>query len=155
MEDAMKKLLLAVSVFALIAPDIALAQQQPDRPRGDGPREGATRPAQGNNGGQTRPTRPGTGGPQIQPPRPGNGGPQIQPPRPGRPEIQPPRPGNGGRPPIVRLPRPPHGGGNWQRPPVQAPQYRYPHGYGYRRYNPGLILPSIFLGSSYYYSNYA
>ena len=38
---------------------------------------------------------------------------------------------------------------------MQAPHYRYPRGYGYRRYNPGLILPSIFLGSSYYYSNYA
>ncbi len=131
-------------------------QVRPPRPGNGGPQVQPPRP--GNGGPQVQPPRPGNGGPQIQPPRPGNGGPQIQPPRPGNggPQIQPPRPGNGGRPPVgVRPPRPPHGGGNWQRPPVSAPQYRYPRGYGYRRWNPGLILPSIFLSSGYYYNNYA
>ncbi|MDB5701036.1 MAG: hypothetical protein JWL66_1235 [Sphingomonadales bacterium] len=186
----MKKLLLAVSVFALIAPDIALAQQQPDRPGG-----GASRPAPGNGGGggPNRPTRPGTGGPQIQPPRPGNGGPQIQPPRPGTggpqiqpprpgrpdrpqpprpgnggpgnggPQIQPPRPGNGYRPqpprpvrPIVRPDRP-HRPGAGRPPnfrPIHGPSFRYPRGYRYRRWSIGLLLPSLFLSSAYYYDNY-
>lgn len=178
----MKKLLLAASVFALIAPDIALAQQQAEPPRG-----GATRPAPG--GGQARPARPGgggqpgrpgNGGPQIQPPRPGTGGPQIQPPRPGRPgnggpQIQPPRPGNGG--PQIQPPRPGNGNrpqpgrpGNGYRPgnphrpgagrppnfrPIHGPSFRYPRGYGYRRWSIGLLLPSLFLSNAYYYNNYA
>ena len=96
--------------------------------------------------------------PEIQPPRPGNGGPAIQPPRPGRPEIQPPRPGR----PEVRPPRPPgggnwrppHGGGNWNRPPIYRPGWNYPRGYAYRRWAAGLILPTIFLNSTYYYNDY-
>jgi Ni/Co efflux regulator RcnB len=177
----MKKLLLAASVIALIAPDIALAQQQPEPPR-----QGATRPAPGN--GQAMPPRPGNGGPQIQPPRPGNGGPQIQPPRPGTggpqiqpprpvgpqpprpprpgnggPQIQPPRPGNGGtRPPRpvrpIVLPGRPHRPGAGRPPnfrPIHGPSFRYPHGYRYRRWSIGLILPSLFLTNAYYYNNYA
>lgn len=162
----MKKLLLAISVFALVAPEIVLAQQQSDRSR-----EGATRPAPGG------PRPGGNGGPQVQPPRPGNGGPQIQPPRPGRPDrpqpprpgnggpqIQPPRPGNGYRPqpprparPIVR-PNRPHRPGAGRPPsfrPIHGPSFRYPRGYRYRRWSIGLILPSLFLSNSYYYNNYA
>ena len=165
----MSRTALIATIALMMGATVADAQntdrQRPDRPGGGnaGPTDrrppGMNRPVgPGNGGPQVRPPRPGNGGPQVRPPRPGNGGPQIQPPRPGNggPQIQPPRPGNGGRPPIgVRPPRPPHGGGNWQRPPVQAPQYRYPRGYNYRRYNAGLILPSIFLASTYYYSNYA
>jgi Ni/Co efflux regulator RcnB len=142
----MKKLLLAASVIALIAPDIALAQQQPEPPR-----QGATRPAPGN--GQAMPPRPGNGGPQIQPPRPGNGGPQIQPPRPGNGGTRPPRPVR----PIV-LPGRPHRPGAGRPPnfrPIHGPSFRYPHGYRYRRWSIGLILPSLFLTNAYYYNNYA
>jgi Ni/Co efflux regulator RcnB len=163
----MNKLLLAASAFALIAPDIALAQQQV-QPQPS--RQGAARPAPG--GGQARPPRPANGGPQVQPPRPGTGGPQIQPPRPGRPQpprpgnggpqIQPPRPGNGARPPrpvrpIVQPGRP-HRPGAGRPPnfrPIHGPAFRYPRGYRYRRYTIGLILPSLFLSNSYYYNNYA
>lgn len=165
----MKKLLLVVSVFALVAPDIAFAQAQPQSPR-----QGATRPAPGDGGGQARPSRPG--GAQNRPTRPGNGGPQIQPPRPGRP--QPPRPGSGG--PQIQPPRPGHGNGNGAYPPrpgrpnvgpnrphrpgagrppsfrpVHGPSFHYPRGYRYRRWGIGLILPSLFLSSTYYYNNYA
>ncbi|WP_293883282.1 RcnB family protein, partial [Sphingomonas sp.] len=159
----MKKLLLAVGVFALVAPDIALAQQQQQSERS---REGATRPM-----------RPGAGGPQVQPPRPGAGGAQIQPPRPvgpqpprpprpgnGGPQIQPPRPGNGVRPRPPRPPRPIVLPGRPHRPgagrphgfrPIHGPSFRYPHGYRYRRWTVGLLLPSLFLSTTYYYNNYA
>lgn len=84
---------------------------------------------------QVRPPRPGNGGPQIQPPRPGTGGPQIQPPRPGRPDVRP--------------PRPPH-----HRPPHHRPPFHYPHGYHYRRWHAGLILPSLFLAAHYTFHDY-
>ena len=172
----MSRTLLFATVALMLGSTVADAQEQ-SRQRPGGDRPGMTRPSPGSdngprpvvrppgNGGpqvqpprpgrpEIQPPRPGNGGPQIQPPRPGNGGPQIQPPRPGNggPQIQPPRPGNGGRPPIVRPPRPPHGG--WNRPPISAPYYRYPRGYNYRRFNIGLLLPSVFLSSVYYYSDY-
>lgn len=67
--------------------------------------------------------------------------------------------------------RPPHGGNYWdhsrpRRPggywnnnhwnqrPVSAPPFRYPHGYGYRRWSAGLFLPALFLRTAYYYSDY-
>ena len=156
--------MLYASVALMLGATVAEAQEQSRQRPGGGDRPGQGggpgRPGQG--GGPGRPgggpgvVRPTPGGPQIQPPRPGNGGPQIQPPRPGNggPQIQPPRPGNGGRPPIVRPPRPPHGG-SWNRPPVSAPHYRYPRGYNYRRWSIGLLLPSIFLNSNYYYNDYS
>lgn len=36
----------------------------------------------------------------------------------------------------------------------RAPAFYYPRGYGYRRWTPGLILPSIFLGSAYYWNDW-
>jgi Ni/Co efflux regulator RcnB len=161
----MKKLLLVVSAFALIAPDIALAQQQS---QAQPPRKGATRPAPG--GDQARPPRPGNGRPQVQPPR--QGGPQpSRPPRPGNggpgnggPQVQPPRPGNGVRPQPPRPPRPivrpnrPHRPGAGRPPsfrPIRDQSYRYPRGYKYRRWSIGLILPGLFLSDNYYYNNYA
>jgi Ni/Co efflux regulator RcnB len=178
----MKKLLLAASIFALVAPDIALAQQAPEAPRSRGD---AQRPAPG--GGQARPPRPGgaqpgqagrpnNGGPQVQPPRPGgpgrpdNGGPQIQPGRPGYggPQIQPPRPGYGGpgngnrpnpgRPGNDFRPGNPHRPGAGRPPnfrPIHGPSFRYPRGYSYRRWSVGALLPSLFLSDTYYYGNYA
>ncbi|WP_218625028.1 RcnB family protein, partial [Sphingomonas sp. dw_22] len=53
--------------------------------------------------------------------------------------VRPDRPG-AGRPPNFR--------------PVHGPTYRYPRGYRYRRWTTGLLLPSIFLSSSYYYDDY-
>ncbi|AYJ87981.1 hypothetical protein D3Y57_13365 [Sphingomonas paeninsulae] len=90
--------------------------------------------------GRPQPPRPGNGGPQIQPPRPGNG---ARPPRPVRPIVGPNRPHRpgAGRPPNFR--------------PIHGPSFSYPRGYRYRRWSVGLILPSLFLSSAYYYSNYA
>jgi Ni/Co efflux regulator RcnB len=168
------KLMLYASVALMLGATVAEAQEQPRQRPGGGDRPGqggnpgqpgGDRPSPG--GGPGRPgggpgvSRPGPGGPQIQPSRPGrpdgpgnggpgnggpgNGGPGHGGPSYGGPQIQPPRPGNGGR-----LPQ----GGGWNRPPVSAPQYRYPRGYNYRRWNIGLLLPSIFLNSSYYYNDY-
>lgn len=169
----MKWLLLATTSLLLAMPNIALAQQQDDHHRGNGGRgNGGGRPTAGA-GQQVRPARPG--GPQIQPPRPGGpqvGRPQIQPPRPGGPQIQPIRPGG----PQIQPPRPgrpgqgigpgrpgqgigfPHRPGTGRPPnfrPVRGPSFRYPHGYRYRRWSVGLILPSLFLSSSYYYNDWA
>jgi Ni/Co efflux regulator RcnB len=57
-----------------------------------------------------------------------------------RPSGGPHRPGEG-RPPGFR--------------PVQGRPWRYPQGYGYRRWTIGLSLPAIFLGSAYSYNDYA
>ncbi len=146
----MKKAFLFLSIALIVTPDIALAQQQdrmaPGKPR---PPAQTTRPAPPRPGGpQVQPPRPG--GPQIQPPRPG--GPQIQPPRPGGPQIQPPRPGK------PQKPRPPHRPGAGRPPhfkPIHGPAYRYPHGYRYRRWTIGLLLPALFLSSRYFYNDYA
>jgi len=54
-------------------------------------------------------------------------------------------------------PRPPHRPG--YRPPnfrpIHRPGWRYPAGYRYRRWTAGLLLPSIFLSSTYYFDDYA
>ena len=128
--------------IALMIAFPATAQQQPTAPGGNG---GATRP--GGGGGMTRPggdmarpVRPDR--PQIQPPRPGTGGPQIQPPRPGRPDVV--------RPPRPTHPRPPYHGHR----PGHRPPFHYPHGYHYRRWHRGLILPTVFLTTHYYFHSY-
>lgn len=162
----MKKSVLYVSLALILVPDIAQAQDNRPQP-------GATRPArpQAGDSGAARPSRPsimpvpnrpGTGGPQIQPPRPspspgrpGAGGPQIQPPRP-NPSIRPPRPDRPqpprpGRPGEAHRPgagRPPH------FKPIHGPGFRYPRGYAYRRWTIGLLIPALFLSSTYYYDNY-
>jgi len=61
------------------------------------------------------------------------------------------------------LPPPPSAGG-WHRGwygghvsgfrPIRAGAYRYPNGWGYRRWGIGLVLPSILFGSAYYYSSW-
>lgn len=153
----MKPLILLAMPAMLIVSDLAAAQPVPVQPSPvqrpqigrPGPQVQPVRPG----GPQIQPPRPGNGGPQIQPPRPGNGGPQIQPPRPGfgGPQIQPPRPGRPDvRPPRPRPPRPPH-----HRPPHHRPPFHYPHGYRYRRWHAGLILPSLFLAAHYGFHDYA
>lgn len=94
--------------------------------------------AQGQGHGRPGEGRPPGGG------SPAHGG-SSRPPQPRPPSPRPPvpngpyRPG-GGRPPNFR--------------PVPGPRWRYPPGYNYRRWNPGLILPSIFLSSAYFYDDY-
>jgi Ni/Co efflux regulator RcnB len=156
----MKRLLLVTTSALLVFPDIAMAQATTrpapgqERPVGR-PQVQPPRPNPGQGVRRPQPPRPNPGGPSIQPPRPGPGGPSIQPPRPGHggPAIQPPRPGHGVRPPR---PRPPHRPG--YRPPnfrpLPAPVFRYPRGYRYRRWSIGLLLPSLFLSSAYYYNGY-
>ena len=132
----MKRRLLVTLALLSLLPEVAPAQET--RPAPD------RRPAPG---------RPG--GPQIQPPRPGTGGPQIQPPRPGRP--QPPRPVRPPKPPRPIHPGLPHRPGAGRPPhfkPVHARPFRYPHGYRYRRWTIGLLLPHLFLSSAYYYDQY-
>lgn len=146
----MKKASLFLSIALILTPDIALAQHQQHQ----------TRPTPSTRPNPPKPTpprptppRPGTGGPAIQPPRPGTGGPAIQPPKPGRP--QPPRPVN---PPRPVKPLPPHRPGAGRPPhfrPMPGPVFHYPSGYRYRRWTIGLLLPSIFLSSRYYYNDYA
>ncbi|WP_311267262.1 RcnB family protein [Sphingobium sp. WCS2017Hpa-17] len=163
----MKKAVLFLSIALIVTPDIALAQQhqqhdrpvapkptirpapaRPNPPQSHNPRPQPPKPT------PPRPTppRPGTGGPAIQPPRPGTGGPAIQPPRPGRP--QPPKP----QPPRPVKPLPPHRPGAGRPPhfkPIHRPGFQYPHGYRYRRWTIGLLLPSLFLSSRYYYDDYS
>lgn len=169
----MKWLSLA-SAGLLLVPEIAIAQQNapqvqpvPGRPGGPGGPGVRPNPGQGQRPPGVRPPNPGPGNgvrpPVVRPPNPGpgNGGrpPIVRPPNPG--------PGNGTRPPITRPPvvrppnpghghRPPYAG---QRPPnfrpIQGPGFRYPHGYRYRRWTIGLLLPSLFLSSAYYFDNYA
>nr|WP_294811697.1 RcnB family protein [uncultured Sphingomonas sp.] len=154
----MKRLLLVTTSALLVLPDIAMAQattrpvpgqERPvGRPQVQPPKPNPgqnVRPPRPNPGQGVRPPRPNPGGPSIQPPRPNPGGPSIQPPRPG--------PGQGVRPPR---PRPPHRPG--YRPPhfrpIHGPVFHYPRGWRYRRWSIGLLLPSLFLSSAYYYDNY-
>ncbi len=39
--------------------------------------------------------------------------------------------------------------------PVRGPVFHYPHGWRYRRWSVGLLLPTLFLSHSYYYDNWA
>ncbi len=153
----MKWLSLA-SIGLLLAPEIAIAQQHAPqtrpapgaRPGGSGP---GARPGQGQRPPGVRPN-PGARptNPVVRPPNPG-----VRPPNPGgqrppvtRPPVAHPRPGNPHRPPSGNIGhRPP----NFR--PIPAPTYRYPRGYRYRRWSVGLILPSLFLSSAYYFNNYA
>lgn len=161
----MMRLLCAVSALALVVPSVAMAQeqqQQNDRHRG----QHAQRPPQnagGNAQGPNRPGRPNTGSPTIQPaPNPGGHRPGTRPPSNERPSIQP-VPNRPGRPPNANRP----GGPSiqpvpnrpGQRPPgfrpIHRPGFNYPRGYHYRRWNIGLILPSIFLSNYYYFNDWA
>ncbi|WP_157215017.1 RcnB family protein [Flavisphingomonas formosensis] len=97
-----------------------------------------------------RPPQPGR--PEVRPPQPGR--PEVRPPKPGRPEIQPPQPGRPGGGNGVR---PPHRPGQGRPPnfrPIQRPPFHYPHGYRYRRWSIGLLLPRIFLSTAYYFGDW-
>lgn len=130
-------LILAASV-SLLLPTMSLAQPNPNSRPSDN-RLGRPGDNNGPNRPGDRPGRPDRPGPD----RPGQGGPGMRPP--------PPRPGFGARPP--------------QRPPqfswrgryfsqMRGPAFRYPPGYAYRRWAIGAFLPSIFLGTTYYYDDW-
>ncbi|HEY4030574.1 MAG TPA: RcnB family protein [Caulobacteraceae bacterium] len=167
---------LCASALLLLIGGPAWAQppDQNNRP-GGGERPGGGRPGGERPGGQPggggtpgqrpggneRPGgQPGGGGPGQRPggnERPG-GGPGGRPgggpgPRPGGPGPGPgpgPRPGGPGFAPGPR-PGPPAG----FRPLRGGRPFRYPRGYSYRSWGIGDVLPSIFLGSTYYFTNYA
>lgn len=120
----MKRVVLATLCTALLLPAIVSAQMSDRRAPGAGHGD---RPSGSGPGGSYRPH------------------PETRPTYPTRPVVQPPAP----RPPHHRPDhRPPH----HARPPYHA--YYYPHGYSYRRWSPGLVLPAIFLTSSYIIVNY-
>lgn len=161
----MNRLLCAASVLALVVPSVASAQeqqQQNDKHRGQ-----HAQPATQNGSTAQRPNRPNrpnrpTGErPTIQPaPAPGGQRPGMRPPSNERPSIQPVpgRPGQPssnrpGRPSIQPIPnRPGQRPPNFQ--PIHRPGFNYPRGYRYRRWNIGLILPSIFLSNYYYFNDW-
>ncbi len=120
-------------------------QIQPGRPGGD------NRP--GRPGGDNRPGRPGgdnrPGFGDNRPGRPGGDN------RPGFGDNRPGRPGgNFQRPPAYRPPPGYWNGNNWNRPRVRWSGYNFPRGYSYRRWSPGLLLPSLFFSSAFFFNDY-
>jgi Ni/Co efflux regulator RcnB len=81
------------------------------------------------------------------PPQEGN-----RPPGGNRPPQSGHRPNWGGRPPFGG--RPPGQGRPPGFRPIQGRPFRYPSGYGYRRWGIGAALPLLFLSSAYYFNNY-
>jgi len=60
--------------------------------------------------------------------------------------------------PPVHKPRPPHRPGAGRPPhfrPIHRPIFQYPHGYRYRRWTIGLLLPRLFLSSAYYFNDWS
>jgi Ni/Co efflux regulator RcnB len=113
----------------------------PGRPGGDGnrPGQGGNRPTPLPSPVPNRPGRPDHGTrPPYRPGQPGGPNRPGQPNRPGRPGYH--RPGEG-RPPSFR--------------PIRGPVFRYPHGYRYRRWSIGLLLPQLFLTSNYIYNQWS
>ena len=136
-ESIMRKGLWFIAAVALCVFSVSMAQDQSGRP-GD-------RAARPDSGPGSRPD--GASRPDARPP--------SRPPPASRPPVSRP-PVGGPRPPAVR-PRPPHrfmSEGRWHQG-IHGPAFRYPPGYGYRRWTTGLILPPILLTPPYYYDAYA
>ena len=142
------KRILVVALLGVLLPGLSLAQpNQANRQGGQG-RQGG-RPAASAN-------RPGPGGPHAAV-------------RPGRPQTTQQRPV--GRPPVARpLParrpprplaqsRPPRGNQFWHRgryhPRIRGPAFRYPPGWGPRRWAVGARLPALFLAPAFIFSGWA
>jgi len=151
------------------------ASTQPSGPRPGGP----GRPG-GPSGGGGRPTPgrpgPGPGGNRPTPsppshkpnpapghrPKPGHGhrpspghGHRANPGPGHRPNPGPghrPNRGHGHRPPSRPTHRPIYG---WNHHRYRAGPFRYPAGFGYRRWSVGQSLPSLLFSSAYYFTNYA
>ena len=141
-----RRLLVLAAGISLLLPSLSMAQPNPNgrppdnRPGGPGDN---VKPSPGM-GGPNRPGRPDKPNPgKPNPGRPNPGGPGMRPP--------PPRPGPGMRPP----PRPPQfswRGRSFSQ--MRGPMFRYPPGFAYRRWSIGALLPSIFLGTTYYYDDW-
>jgi len=134
----MMKRIVVAALLGLLLPGLAFSQ--PNRPgRQGGQERQGTRPAAPAN-------RSGPGRPQ------GRGRPQAAP---GRPAARPPAT----RPPQVAQPRPPRGNQFWHRgryhTRVRGPAFRYPPGWGYRRWAIGARLPALFLAPAYFYAGWA
>jgi Ni/Co efflux regulator RcnB len=144
----MRRLLSVVSVLALVLPAAAGAQQ----------------PISNQTSGRDRPNRPHRPV-TIQPvpnPKPTRPGHRPRPPVTIQPvpKPKPTRPGHRPRPPVTIQPiRPgkPHRPG--YRPlhvrPIHRPPFHYPHGYHYRRWHIGFLLPHIFMSNYYYFNDWA
>ena len=150
----MKRFLLISSALILAMPGVAQAQSQPQH------RPPTTKP--GKPGKPAHPGKPGARPPGNQRP-PAARPPQHRPPTARPPGNQRPpatRPPGNQRPPQHRPPiaRPPvHRPGAGRPPnfrPIQRPPFRYPHGYHYRRWHTGLILPHLFLTSPYFFNDW-
>jgi len=87
--------------------------------------------------------------------RPNHQRPQHRPSRPARPEHRPSRPETRPSHPVHALPvyRPGHRPPTYHR--VRARPFHYPHGYRYRRWSTGLILPHVFLSNYYYWNDWS
>jgi Ni/Co efflux regulator RcnB len=155
----MNKLLCAVSILALAIPAVAVAQQQNDKQKAEHanrPQNGGQHAAHPGNGhgqpGQAQPNR--SSGPQARPAAEM----QMQHNHPNHSNLQGRSP-SGERAAIQPAPSRPTSNRPGARPAnirrVQAAPFRYPHGYQYRRWNAGLILPSIFLSNYYFYNNWS
>jgi len=178
----MRKTFRTIILSLLLVPGMAMGQEHRGPDRGPGqqhggnggnrPAPGAQRPGPG--GGQPGVTRPSPTKPSPGRPTPGRPGEGSRP-TPGRPEHggnrpspgKPGHPGQGTRPPQrPGVPGRPGGPGKpgYHRPgegrppsfrPIRGPVFRYPHGYRYRRWTIGSLLPSLFLSSTYIYSGWA
>jgi Ni/Co efflux regulator RcnB len=152
----MKRLLIIAAAAALLLP--SLADAQPGRPdNGNRPDKTSGRP--GGNGGPGRPGGPG-GKPDrpvtLPAPVPGKPG-SHRPGRPNRPNPGKPNPGRPGSPGMRPPPRPGRPQFSWRGRrfnPIHAALFRYPPGYAYRRWSIGAFLPSLFIGSTYYYDDW-
>lgn len=145
----MKNILCTVAAIALMVPSGVAAQRErdqtnqiaQDKSRPNHQRPPTTKPAQ-----PSRPNRPPTAIKPERPERPTHRPPTTQPvkPNPSRPS----------RPPTT-LPvyRPGHRPSTYHR--LRAPIYHYPHGYAYRHWAVGGILPHLFLSNLYYWTNWA
>ena len=171
----MKRLLIIAAAMSLMLPAVAAAQpgqgNRPDRPGGNGG-PGPNRPGgpgAGKPGGPVTlpapvPNRPGRPDPGNRPGKPNPGRPDRPTPLPGPGMRPPPRPNPGVRPPPPRPnpgmrppPRPNRPQFSWRGRhfnPIAGSLFRYPPGYAYRRWTIGALLPSLFLGSTYYYDNW-
>jgi hypothetical protein len=143
----MKSLLAIAAAMTLLIPAMAFAQNNQHK----GPGGGGGRPA-------AHAPHPGGGRPMVRPGHPGGpgGGMAHRPgPRPGM--AHGPRPGGhgghfAGRP-GPRGNRFSYHGHYYNR--VHGGPWAWPHGYGYRHWGIGGILPAIFLSSAYFYADYA
>jgi Ni/Co efflux regulator RcnB len=126
----------------LLLPTFSLAQPGP-RPDNGNRADNRSDNRPDNRAGRPGDNRPGRPDRPVTLPAPG--GPGFRPP--------PPRPGPGMRPPS-RPNRPQFSWRGRYFNPVRGSLFRYPSGFGYRRWSIGAFLPSLFLAAPYYYDDW-